>query len=181
MKNISYIPMILCICMILNPTLSSAGSTLSKTIHITGNVYIPPCVINNGQPIDFNFSDMSTLKIDGKNYAKSLSFPVACSYFQGVPYIKVVANHLAGAPLNVLATGIDGFGISLNFGDSVDSANPLNISNAADSGYPITAGFTNPNTNASQLTITAVPYKLSNIILDARPFSVATTITVIYQ
>ena len=182
MKNISYQPMILCLCMILNPTLSSASTTIEeKQIRITGDVYIPPCVINNGQSIDFDFGDMQILKIDGRNYAKSLSFPVVCSYSQGAPYIKVVANHLDGAPLNVLATGINGFGISLNFSNSVSSVYPLYVSETTGSGYPITAGFTNSNANASRLTITAVPYKLNNITLNAQSFSVTATITVVYQ
>lgn len=181
MKNISYIPMILCLCMILNPTLSSAITTIHDKVRITGDVYIPPCVINNGQSIDFDFGSMSILKIDGRNYAKSLSFPVVCSYSQGTPYIKVVATHLDGAPLNVLATGINGFGISLNFGNSVGSVDPLNISQFTDPSYPITAGLTNSNANASQLTITAVPYKANNITLNAQSFSVTATITVVYQ
>lgn len=181
MKNISYIPMILCLCMILNPTLSSASTTIKNDVLIKADVYIPPCVINNGRSIDFDFGNIPILKIDGKNYAKSLSFPVVCSYSQGIPYIKVVATHLDGAPLNVLATRINGFGISLNFVNSVGSVYPLNISESADYSYPITAGFTNSNANASRLTVTAVPYKVKNITLNAQPFSVAATITVVYQ
>lgn len=181
MKNISYIPMILCLFVILNPTLSLANHTSQVTMHITGNVYIPPCVINNGRSIDFNFGAMSRVKIDGKNYAKSLTFPVVCSYSQGTPYIKVAASSLYGAPQNVLATGINGFGILLYFGNGVDLNKPLNISTSTDLSYPITAGFTNQNKNASQLTITAVPYKKDNITLDAKPFSVTGTMTVIYK
>lgn len=181
MKNISYIPMILCLCMILNPTLSSASNTIKQNVRITGDVYIPPCVINNGLSIDFDFGNIQILQIDGRNYAKSLSFPVVCSYSQGIPYIQVVATHLPGAPLNVLATGINGFGISLNFGNSVGSVDPLNISELAGDRYPITAGFTNSNANASRLTITAVPYKVNHITLNAQSFRVTATITVVYQ
>lgn len=81
-------------------------------INITGTIIIPPCQINNSNPVDVDFGNIRVSELDTKEHIKVVSFPVYCPYHQGEAYVKMTGQSMTGKD-NVLATNIDGLGIEL--------------------------------------------------------------------
>ncbi|TNV16820.1 fimbrial protein [Buttiauxella sp. B2] len=157
-------------------------------IKITGTVQVPPCKINNNTDFNVPFGKISLQKVDGRNYAQPTTVEVSCEYFKGRPYIRLSGGtgQLSGAPDNVLKTtgaNPETLGIALYQGDSVDTSSPLKIGAGEQGqlGYEIKKGLSASNTQKSQFTFTAVPYKLGSADLNAGTFSASITMSISYQ
>lgn len=156
-------------------------------IKITGTIYIPPCKINNDNDFKIPFGKIPLQKIDGVNFAKSTTVTVNCEYFQGKPYVYLSRGTglLLGAPDYVLKTtgaNPSTLGIALYQGNSVDSAYPLRIGAGVygKNGNEIKKGFSSLNTQISEFTFTAVPYKYGSENLNAGEFEASVTMSISY-
>lgn len=155
-------------------------------INITGEIYIPPCKINNNDSeIKISFNRISLYEVNGYKNAKTKTVTVNCNYYQGTPYIRIDGTVLSGAGDNVLkTTGINAsvLGIALYQGDDVNSSYPLRIGAGEQGkyGYKITRGLTGQNITVGQFTFTAVPYKHGLGTLSTGTFSAIATMHISY-
>ncbi|HCR3451288.1 TPA: fimbrial protein, partial [Citrobacter werkmanii] len=94
-----------------------AAGTLGLTVNITGDVVVPPCIINGGSPVEVNFGDIPVPDIGKAAFWQKKSIPVTCAYSGGVPHVMVIGTQLQGAETNVLETSVARFGIALYQGD----------------------------------------------------------------
>lgn len=169
-----------CILFIMKP-----ADAMDVDIRITGEIYIPPCQINNGADINISFGKISLQKIDGNEYAITKTVNVNCEYYRGEPYIQLSGgNILSGAPTNVLKTtsgpNISSLGIALYQGDGVNVSYPMNIGGGNGKGYKITQGLSSVNYRDGQFTFTAVPYKNGNKELVAGTFGATMAMSISY-
>lgn len=155
-------------------------------IKITGEIFIPPCKINNDALVTVSFGKISLQKVDGAQSAVSKTLDVSCDYYQGAPYIVVKGRAMTGvADNNVLETTGDNaghLGIALYQGNGVDSSAPLNIGTGGDKGafgYPVIRGLSVTG-GSGQFTFTAVPWKKSNSELQAGQFNATATMSISY-
>lgn len=159
---------------------------LDVKLTIKGDIYIPTCKIENDSDFSVHFGKLSLQKVDGKNYAKSITVNLTCDYFQGVPYIRLRGEvGGGGAPGNVINTigaNASALGIALYSGDSVDPSYPLLIGSGGSSqyGYRINKGLSSLNKKNSQFTFTAVPYKITKDELNAGEFQAFINMNITY-
>ncbi|MEM5506723.1 fimbrial protein [Shewanella frigidimarina] len=154
-------------------------------ISITGEIHIPPCVINNNSPINLSFGQIANFKIDGQNYAQQTTVNVQCVGDDVTPYIKISGTQL-GTLSNVLEiqTGANKgkLGIALYQGSGINHSNPLIIGTAGQSlyGYPLLQGLSASGQNR-QFTFTSVPHSLGdNQLLVGEGFSASATMDIYY-
>lgn len=170
-------------CLLLTGVLLLMGrvALADVTINIIGEIVMPPCVVNNGAPIEVNFGNISITDVSNAMYQKVLSVPVTCTYYQGAAYVKVTGNMLGGAAdSNVLATNISNFGIALYQGS--DTVTPLTLGNGDTGlGYAITNGLTGGGTASENFTFTAKPYKQGSDVLDTGAFTASANMSISYQ
>lgn len=162
------------------------ASAIDVNIRITGEIYIPPCQINNGADVSVSFGKISLQKVNGSEYAITKTVNVNCEYYRGEPYILLSGgNILPGAPNNVLKTtsgpNVSSLGIALYQGDGVNVSYPMNIGGGSNGkGYKITRGLSSVNSQSGQFTFTAVPYKNGNNELVAGTFGATMTMSISY-
>ncbi|MGL4434148.1 MAG: fimbrial protein [Plesiomonas shigelloides] len=164
--------------MLFSMSLYTYAGQATTQIPITATVRPSLCVINGNQPINFNFGLMSTLKVNGINYAQTKTVSVVCDYFVNKPIISVSGNILSNSMNNVLATNINDFGIALYQGAGVDDSYKLALTN----GQSILRGLTGVNSANGIFTITAVPFSLSpSNGLNTGDFNASASIAIYYQ
>ncbi|CAD6177158.1 minor pilin subunit PapF [Escherichia coli] len=163
-----------------------SASAVDVNIKITGEIYTPPCNINNGADINVDFGEMSLHDVNGVNNSVVKVVDVMCDYYQGTPYIRIDGTVLPGAADNVLkTTGVNAsiLGIALYQGEGVNASLPLKIGAGEQGiyGYKITHGLAVQNTASTRFTFTSVPYKLnSSEKLNAGEFSATATMSIAY-
>lgn len=154
-------------------------------INISGEIYIPPCKINeNDMDINVHFGKMSLYDVDGQKNAKTTTVTVSCDYDQGTPYIRVDGMVLQGAGDNVLQTtgaNQSTLGIALYQGDTVNTSYPLRtgVGEQGMYGYKINRGLI-MNKGSGNFTFTAVPVKYGQGTLIAGTFSATATMSISY-
>ncbi len=134
--------------------LTSVTVLADVQINIKGNIYIPPCTINNGQNIDVKFVDISPdlVKDNPENTAikgrvtKTIS--VNCPYNSGEPWLKVTGN----VDNNALTTDMPNLRIALYQGDNTSTR--LTLGEGSGNGYRVTTGL-----NATTFTFTSVLFR----------------------
>lgn len=132
-------------------------------IEITGEIHIPPCVINNGEQITVDFKNLPINEIDGVRHKIITSVKLQCDYFDGVPYISLRGNQIVGGDKNILDTqGLNagGLGISLYQGDSLDKI-IINSNENGKFGHKLTSGIDILNTQNATFAFSAIPTKIS--------------------
>lgn len=76
--------------------LTSVAVLADVQINIRGNIYIPPCTINNGQNIVVDFSNVDPGKVsaDPQNTSQEggKTISISCPYNSGNPWIKVTGR-----------------------------------------------------------------------------------------
>ncbi|EKG5216418.1 fimbrial protein, partial [Escherichia coli] len=87
----------------LSATLFSAVSAqATDNLQFRGNLIIPSCTINNGNPIETDWGQVEIQTLGNPNtpsHEKLLSIPVKCPYSLGTPKMKVTgAAHTASVP-----------------------------------------------------------------------------------
>jgi len=76
----------------------SAGA-LAVDVNFRGTlVEPPPCIINGGKPIEVDFGEVLTTRVDGKNYRKQMNYTLTCD----------------GAPTNAMTMQMNGTGASFD-------------------------------------------------------------------
>lgn len=148
--------------------LSSSAWALTKTATVNVSVTIfaaPPCVINNNNTINVDFSDtVLTSNIDGVNYMQPVNYTLNCTAAaSNALKISIKGN---GAPFDtsLLKTSNSGLGIKL-----MRDGQPLALN--------ATTNFTYPNVPV----LRAVPVKQTNATLSTGYFSGTATLVVEYQ
>lgn len=101
--------------------------------------------------------------------------------------MKVTSGRLFdGGAGNVVGVNSEGnnagkLGIAMYLGYGVNENAKLMIGEGFNGyGYPVTTGVSNPNTANSFLTITAVPYKKADSVLDTGSFNASILLTFLY-
>jgi minor pilin subunit PapF len=154
-------------------------------INITGEIVVPPCLVNNGGTIDVDFGDVSVTDVANARNVKTLNVPVSCIHYLGTPYVKVSGTQLSGAASNILATNISNFGIALYQGSSTSVpmvlGNGTSYGTAGYIGYPVQSGLSAVNDASSTFTFTAVPYKQGSGFPAAGAFSASANMSISYQ
>lgn len=155
-------------------------------ITITGEIFIPPCKIDNDtKELQVNFGKMSLYDVDGRQNAKQKTVSIDCEYYQGTPYVRIDGPVLQGAGDNVLQTtgaNPSALGIALYQGSDVNTAYPLRTGAGEQGmyGYKITRGLTGQNSRFGTFTFTAVPVKYGSKALTAGTFSATATMSISY-
>lgn len=180
-KKVNLLRMSACLLLTGGVLLTGRVALADVTVNIIGEIVIPPCVVNNGNPIEVDFEDISIIDVSNARYEKILSVPVACTYYQGAAYVKVTGTMLSGAAgSNVLATNISNFGIALYQGSG--TVTPLRLGDGATGlGYAITNGLTGGGTASENFTFTAKPYKQGSSVLGTGAFTASANMSISYQ
>lgn len=153
--------------MCLGALLAAAPLMLQAATTVTVKVTVvapPPCVINGDRPIEVEFGEVMTTRVDGKNHRTPVSYSLSCSR-QSNNAMKLQVQG-TGAPFDtsVLKTNKTGLGIQLRQGDSKLALNSW-------------LNFTYPD--APELW--AVPVKQSGVTLSGGEFTAGATMKVAYQ
>jgi|GEM_PF-618194 len=167
---------------------SLSAQAVEVEIKIKGEIYIPPCKVNNNAAVDISFGNLSVRSVNGQASAITKTLNVSCDYYSGKPYIVVESTDgvMSGvAENNVLNTkGVNAgkLGIALYQGNGVDPAALLKIGTGGEAGkygYPITKGLS-VNGGSGQFIFTAVPWKKSSDELTSGNFTASATMSIIY-
>nr|HBA7838618.1 fimbrial protein [Escherichia coli] len=81
--------------MLLAALFSAVSAQAADNLQFRGNLVIPNCTVNNGNPIETDFKDIEIQTIAAKNtgyHWQSLRIPVDCPYTLGTPKIKLTGN-----------------------------------------------------------------------------------------
>ncbi|MGG4661834.1 fimbrial protein [Providencia vermicola] len=141
----------------------------SNIAQITVKVTIlspPPCTINHNQPIEVDFGDVMTTRVDGKNYRMPINYTLDCTSLEKNTLRMLIMGNTVnlGQATNALETNIPNFGIGLERGTTA-----FNINTPLD--------FTFPN----QPTLYAVPMKKDGVTLQTGGFTSSSVMQVTYQ
>ncbi|CAI2004423.1 fimbrial protein [Serratia fonticola] len=145
------------------PMLALAAASATVTVKVTV-VATPPCTINDDRPIEVEFGDAMTTRVDGDNYKMPVNYTLSCT---GAPYNAMklqVQGNGASFDGTVLKTSKTGLGIKLQQG-----SNKLAINSWLK--------FTYPN----QPELWAVPVKQNGVALAGGEFTAGATMKVDYQ
>ncbi len=161
--------------------ISKSALSLNIDIDIFGEVYIPPCVVNEGAAIDVDFGRIPVKKVNGLDFAVSKTIPVKCDYYKGTPYVKIIGRKFLAMD-NVLMVDSSeknskNLGISLFQGDG--RGERLIIGDGNGYGYKLNHGFISEG-GIGHFTFTAIPYKTPGEILEEGEFSSTAKIEIIY-
>ncbi|CAI2019365.1 putative minor fimbrial subunit StfE [Serratia fonticola] len=152
-----------CVLAVMPLMLSAATSTVTIKVTVSAP---PPCVINDDRPIEVEFGEVMTTRVDGNNYRRNVNYTLKCTNASSNAMKLQVNGTGAGFDSQVLQTNKAGLGIAL-----LQDERRL----------PINTGwinFTYPN----QPVLVAVPVKQSNVKLDGGEFfSAGATMKVAYQ
>lgn len=147
-------------------------------INITGTIVIPPCQINNNNPVDVDFGNIRVSELDTKEHIKVVSFPIYCPYHQGEAYVKITGQRMTGKD-NVLATNIDELGIELYQGEGTGNYLILGNGNSG-YGYKVTNALSEKNVERTTFTFTAKIYKAQGVTINSGEFSASALINIVY-
>ncbi|HDY1778226.1 TPA: fimbrial protein [Escherichia coli] len=147
-------------------------------VNITGTIIIPPCQINNNNPVDVDFGNIRVSELDAKEHIKVVSFPVYCPYHQGKAYVKMTGKGMAGKD-NVLETNIGGLGIELYQGEGTGKHLILG-GGASGYGYEVINSFSERNVRESMFTFTAKIYKEGSATINPGEFNASAIMDIAY-
>nr|WP_229655838.1 fimbrial protein [Pantoea sp. 201603H] len=143
------------------PVLAEAVTTVTVKVTV---VAPPPCIINDNRPIEVEFGDVMTTKVDGMNYRMPVNYTLSCEGESSNAMQLEVQGTGAAFDNTVLQTNKDGLGIKLM---RVGADLPVNT--------PVP--FIYPN--APELW--AIPVKETGVALTTGEFSAAASMRVDYQ
>lgn len=147
-------------------------------INITGTIIIPPCQINNNNPVDVDFGNIRINELDTKEHIKVVSFPIYCPYHQGRVYVKMTGKSMTGKD-NVLETNIRGLGIALYQGERTGKHLILGDGTSG-YGYEVINGFSEKNVRLSIFSFTAKIYKEESAPISPGEFNTSAIIDIAY-
>lgn len=138
-------------------------------INITGEIYSPPCTINNGENIIIDFKNINIETVDNTSGGVTKTINIKCSYTNGFPRINVIGNKLEGQN-NVLATNITNFGIALFQGTG---PSPIRL---GEGNNRLMTGI-----GSSTFTFTSVPFKNGSGTLSPGAFKATARMNIFYE
>lgn len=145
------------------PMLAWAAPSATVTVTVTV-VAPPPCVINDDRPIDVEFGDVMTTRVDGDNYKMPVNYTLSCTGGTSNAMKLQVKGSGAAFDATVLQTNQTGLGIELRQGAGKLAVNDW-------------LNFTYPN----KPELWAVPVKQTGVTLAGGEFSAGATMAVDYQ
>ncbi len=145
------------------PMLVWAASSATVTVKVTV-VAPPPCVINDDRPVEVEFGDVMTTRVDGDNYKMPVNYTLSCTGGTSNAMKLQVKGNGATFDATVLQTNKTGLGIELRQGDGKLAVNSW-------------LNFTYPN----KPELWAVPVKQAGTTLTGGEFSAGATMAVDYQ
>ncbi|WP_080695290.1 fimbrial protein [Pantoea ananatis] len=151
---------ILMACSLLSDEVMAAMATVTVKVTV---VAPPPCVINDDRPVEVEFGDVMTTRVDGSNYRRPVNYTLSCTGTSNAMKLQVKGNG-AAFDVTVLQTSKTGLGIKLLQGDSKLAVNSW-------------LNFTYPN----KPELWAVPVKQAGATLTGGEFSAGATMAVDYQ
>ncbi|WP_411750828.1 fimbrial protein [Serratia marcescens] len=145
------------------PMLTCAAPSATVTVKVTV-VAPPPCVINDDRPVEVEFGDVMTTRVNGDNYKMPVNYTLSCTGGTSNAMKLQVKGNGAVFDATVLQTDKTGLGIELRQGDSKLAVNSW-------------LNFTYPN----KPELWAVPVKQAGTTLTGGEFSAGATMAVDYQ
>lgn len=145
------------------PILAYAAPLATVTVKVTV-VAPPPCVINDDRPIEVEFGDVMTTRVDGDSYKMPVNYTLSCTRGTSNAMKLQVKGNGAAFDASVLQTNKTGLGIELRQGDGKLAVNNW-------------LNFTYPN----KPELWAVPVKQAGITLTGGEFNAGATMAVDYQ
>jgi type 1 fimbria pilin len=145
------------------PIVTWAASSAMVTVKVT--VLAPPaCVINDSRPIEVEFSDVMTTRVDGNNYKMPVNYTLSCSGASRNAMKLQIKGNGAAFDATVLRTNKTGLGIELLQGN-----NKLAVNNWLQFNYP------------NKPLLWAIPVKQGGVTLTGGEFRAVATMAVDYQ
>lgn len=145
------------------PMLVFAAPSATVTVKVT--VVAPPaCVINDDRPIEVEFGNVMTTRVDGDNYKMPVNYTLSCTGGTSNAMKLQVKGNGAAFDATVLQTNKTGLGIELRQGGSKLAVNKW-------------LHFSYPN----KPKLWAIPVKQVGTTLTGGEFSAGATMTVDYQ
>ncbi|PVZ82702.1 hypothetical protein C9426_28735 [Serratia sp. S1B] len=78
----------------------NSGVVYAVEMNFTGNLVVPPCVINGGRDVFMEWGNVDLTKVPAGNagfgVSKSISLSLSCPYSIGVPNIYVMGDRFTG-------------------------------------------------------------------------------------
>ncbi|MFV8845429.1 fimbrial protein [Serratia fonticola] len=154
---------LLCGMLVTLPQIATGANSVSITVKVSV-IAPPPCIINNNQPIEVEFNEVMTTRVDGNNYRKPVGYSLSCTTASSSALKLQVQGNGASFDSEVLGTDSEGLGIKL-----LQGSNKLAINSWLN--------FTSSNPPE----LWAVPVKQNNVTLKAGEFRAGATMKVDYQ
>ncbi|RYC43420.1 exotoxin [Pectobacterium zantedeschiae] len=144
------------------PQVTLAAAVTNVTVKVS--VVAPSCTINDGKPIEVNFGDVVTTRIDGSRYRKPVDYTLSCPG-GGSNALKLQVQGAAAAFDNrVLQTTNPGLGIGLQH-----DSDSIPVNSWVDFTYP------------DRPKLWAVPVSQPGVTLTPGEFSASALMKVSYQ
>lgn len=103
------------------PPMAIGGKTAVVTVKV--EVVAPPqCIVNDNRPIEVEFGDVMTTRIDGVNYRVPVNYTLSCDVSANNS-MKMQVQGTAAFDGQALQTSVDGLGIRLQNGTSTLAVN----------------------------------------------------------
>lgn len=97
--------------LLLSPLVEAATTTVTVKVTV---VAPPPCIINGDRPIEVDFNDVMTTRVDGNNYLMPVNYTLSCSSSAPSKAMKLqVRGTGADFDAKVLKTTQPGLGVEL--------------------------------------------------------------------
>ncbi|PNU37053.1 fimbrial protein [Serratia marcescens] len=154
------------LCALLSPVIFSAGAQAAPSTVVTVTVTVvapPPCTINDDKPIEVNFGEVMTTRVDGENYRMPVNYSLSCSGATSNAMKLQIKGTGAAFDGNVLRTDKTGLGIAL-----LRDGNKLPLNGWTNFSYP------------DKPALWAVPVKQSGVTLSGGEFTAGATLSVAY-
>lgn len=157
--------LVLTLCLGATLILTSPLISFATTVVVTVTVVAPPsCEINGKQPIEVNFDEIATNKVNGDNYKQDVVYDIKCSNTSSNSMSIRIQGTNAGFGTHVLDTNKTNLGIAL-----LNNGQPMPLNSNIQFTYP----------NLPKLQV--VPVKSPGTTLQGGAFSAGATMTVTYQ
>lgn len=143
------------------PFLSGAVTTVTVKVTV---LVPPPCTINDDRPIEVEFGDVMTTRVDGNNYRMPVNYSLICTGGSSNAIKIQVQGSGASFDSTVLQTNRAGLGIELQRGN-----NKLAVNSWLNFNYP------------DKPELWAVPVKQNSVALTGGEFTAGATMKVAYQ
>ncbi|HCR1077295.1 TPA: fimbrial protein [Enterobacter cloacae] len=125
----------------------------------------PPCTINDDRPIEVDFGEVMTTRVDGNNYRMPVNYTLSCT----------------GASSNAMKLQVKGSGAAFDGRLLQTSRNGLGIELQTQGGisFPVNGSLIFSYPNKPELW--AVPVKQPGVTLTGGEFTAGATMSVTYQ